>query len=157
MWLRCTLTLTFSRLASKPKALLCCILMMPATGTPAPSIRALQAVVTIAKSDFPEQGAAALELEELCFLTPEGTLIAEYGLAYALDEQRSSLCTIRLSNGTGFGRLQGQPLTQLMAHVEALQATTAKQPMKTAARRWSDSLLLTAIHFGVILNFFLQA
>lgn len=123
----------------------------------APSIHARQAVVTIAESSFPEQGAAALELEELRFLAPEGALIAEYGLAYALDEQRSSLCTIRLGDGTGFGRLQGQPMTELTAHVEALQSTTSKQPMKAAAERWSDSLLLTAVHFRVVLNFFLQA
>ena len=100
--------------------------------------------MTIAESSFPDEGAAAVDVEELRFLAADGRLLAEYGLAHALDNSRKSTRAIRLGNGTGFGRLQGRPLADAPAHFAALRAAAEQQPLKTAAGRWSDSLLLPA-------------
>ncbi len=106
--------------------------------------------MTIAESSFPDEDAAAVELEELRFLTADGALLAEYGLAHGLDNSRKSIRAIRLGDGTSFGRLQSRLLTEATAHFAALRAAAERQPLRTAAGHWSDGVLLTAIHQAVV-------
>ena len=109
----------------------------------------LQVVITFTEPTFPEGGTAAVDLEELRFVTPDGSPLVEYGLAFALDNMRCSTRAIRLSDGTGFGRLQGRSLADAPAHFAALRAAAEQQPLRTTEGRWSDGLLLPAIHGAV--------
>lgn len=106
----------------------------------------------LTETEYPE----AVDLEELRFLTTDGSLLAEYGLAYALEKIRCTTRSIRLGGGTGFGRLQGRPLGEAPAHFAAMRAAAEQQPLHTAEGRWSDGLLLPAIHAAVLHMFPLQ-
>ena len=112
--------------------------------------------MTIAESSFPDEGAAAVDVEELRFLATDGHLLAEYGLAHALDNSRKSTRAIWLGDGTGFGRLQGRSLANAPAHFAALRTAAEQQPLRTATGGWSDSLLLPAIHEAVTCMYPLQ-
>lgn len=112
--------------------------------------------MSVAESSFPDEDAAAVDMEELRFLAPDGSLLVEFGLAHALDNSRKSTRAIRLGDGTGFGRLQGRPLGEAPAHFAALRAGAEQQPLRTAAGRWSDGLLLPAALAAVKRMFPLQ-
>ena len=95
------------------------------------------------------EGPASVELEELRFLAPDGRLLVEYGLAYALDLSRGSTRMLRLGTSAGFGRLQGRPGAEAAPHFAALLAAAEALPLRTAAGHWRDELLLPAIHAAV--------
>ena len=94
-----------------------------------------QAVITLTEPTFPEAGTAAVDLEELRFLTTDGSLLLEYGLSYALDSHRRTTRMLRLGSGPGFGRLQGRPLDEAAAHFAALREAAKQQPLRTASGR----------------------
>ena len=89
-----------------------------------------------------------VDLEELRFLTQGGALLAEYGLAWSLDNSRLCLRNVRLGEATGgatgFGRLQPRPMSEAAPHFEALEAAARAQPLRAADGRWADGLLLPA-------------
>lgn len=89
-----------------------------------------------------------IDLEELRFLTLDGSLLLEYGLAFSMDYRRS-VRAIRQGDGTGFGRLQSSPMAEAAAHFQGLRAAAAEQQLRLADGRWCDSLLLPAIHSAV--------
>ena len=118
----------------------------------------LQVVVTYIEPHpgSPGEEGAVVDIEELRFLAPDGALLIEYGLAFSLDNSHCSTRAVRLGDGTGFGRLQGRRLAEATAHFEGLRAAAEQQPLRAAGGRWSDGLLLPAIHAAVTEMYLLQ-
>ena len=108
----------------------------------------MQAVLLLTESHDGEAEDVEVGVEEVRFLTQGGALLAEYGLAWALDNSRCSVRSVRLAD-TGFGRLQARPMSEAAPHFEALVAAAAGQPLREADGRWADGLLWPAIHASV--------
>ena len=112
-----------------------------------------QAVLALAE----EGNRTAVELEELRFLLPSGTLLLEFSLAFSLgDSGCRSTRAVRLGDGTGFGRLQGRPLAEAHPQFLGMCAAAGHQPLRGPDGRWEDGLLLPAIFLAVRLLFPLQ-
>lgn len=107
----------------------------------------MQAVISCARADNGRL-PAVVELEELRFLSPDGTALAEYGLAWSMDNACCSVRSMRLG-GIGFGRMQDRPMSEAEAQLDALAGGAAMQPLRTPDGRWADGILLPAIHAAV--------
>eukprot|EP00887_Chlorella_sp_A99_P000680 scaffold5.g680.t1 len=111
----------------------------------------LEVVYTITAPQFPDTGPAEVDLEELRF----PALGLQYGLAWALDNSRCSVRSMR--HGTaGFGSLQPRPLSEVDVHIAAIAAAAPWCPLRRPDGRWNDGLLLPACHAAVTESVLLQ-
>lgn len=109
-----------------------------------PALRSLelQVVVAFQPALYADVGERVVDIEALRFLTADGALLVEYSLEDSLDIEDRCTSDFQLGAGTALAGLQGQQLTAALHAAE-------QQPLRSAAGRWSEGLLLEAIHVAV--------